>query len=853
MKKAKEKGKTQENGNVKKKRNTQEKRKVEEKSEGLKRVPGARYKGKNFNEYYGDRNERRNKQAGNSYFINMESTILELLLDNNLESYKNAGKLLFIILSGISSNVLYLKRVLSLVHLFFLKGGNKFYHSIVHLNIAIYLRDYIKLNYVLCCVYIYNLLLSNNNIKDLEKYKDKYEKPKCIVTCLDFLYFYMKDFMMNVRDFLIENALDNRKKNKDIISNITKEKRKIYINALKHKICLYKENNEEIAYNIFQLFNCPFTKNSRNKLKRILFQCTHVNYPLHSIYLDMYILQNIRRIVKVLVMLDLVFSCHFPYYYFFELKLKLLLLNIHTCYGKSIYVKGTPNSMILNRNKKGIFQYVEFSTRKLNNISSLVDVSSNDLPRNDVFSILSGNNTSSIDELLPRNENDTDGAGIIVGERLNEVENSDMSSMCSYSLSDSSKSDSEIIVEQEKKKMRKYKDEEDEGKNFYLDKFMNLYSTYADRASFSLPSVSDLQENNPLKLLNKHIRTKRKKIQDNSSFVDINANLEMESSIVDFLQAMGKGKKTFSGSVKSGSGRSGSGRSSSGRSSGRRSGIGKRSRGKSASFVRWSGAIKASEKSSGTCPQAPGTEQGQDKTMERGGKKRKLSSVEDVEDISKNTYTDIFYNISLLKDVAKYLMVSSHYDPIYIKLFYCYLLPFISFEKRIEIFLIYSYSNYKIWKPLIFIIFYNNYNSTFILNTIKTVFKDKILFEKYKNTYYNGLSLRNVPKNYFVFMFLLSIFFYDDKAESLLYMHKIFYHYDSEIINDQEQDINYKQIFDDVILENDKKYIRQKKNINIIIIKFIEMYQEKFNTYLCNYFDFYRIFFVLYVSCVNME
>ncbi|SBT34573.1 conserved Plasmodium protein, unknown function [Plasmodium ovale wallikeri] len=534
--------------------------------------------------------------------------------------------------------------------------------------------------------------------------------------------------------------------------------------------------------------------------------------------------------------------------------------------------------MIITKNKKGTFQYVEFAPRKSNNTSSLVDVTSNDLPKNDVFSILSGNNASPIDELISRNENDTDGASVIVGEGLNEVENSEMSSVCSYSLSESSKSDSGIIVEQEKKKMRKYKDEEDEGNNFYLDKFMNLYSTYADRASFSLPSVSDLQENNPLKLLNKHIRTKRKQTQDNSIFVDVNANLEMESSIVDFLQAMGKGKKTLSGSVKSGSGRSGSGRSgsgrsgsgrsvsgrsvsgrsvsgrsSSGRSSSRRSGNGKRSHEKSASYVRWSGAVKASDKSRGTRSQPSGTERGQDKTMEQGGKKRKLLSVEDVEDISKNTYTDIFYNISLLNDVAKYLMVSSFYDPIYIKLFYCYLLPFISFEKRIEIFLIYSYSNYKIWKPLIFIIFYNNYNSTFILNTIKTVFKDKILFEKYKNTYYNGLSLRNVPKNYFVFMFLLSIFFYDDKAESLLYIYKLFYHYDSEIINDQEQDINYKQIFDDVILENDEKYIRQKKNINIIIIKFIEMYQEKFNTYLCNYFDFYRIFFVLYVSCVNME
>ncbi|ETW61349.1 hypothetical protein PFMC_02769 [Plasmodium falciparum CAMP/Malaysia] len=79
------------------------------------------------------------------------------------------------------------------------------------------------------------------------------------------------------------------------------------------------------------------------------------------------------------------------------------------------------------------------------------------------------------------------------------------------------------------------------------------------------------------------------------------------------------------------------------------------------------------------------------------------------------------------------------------------------------------------------------------------------------------------------------------------------FNYDRDVINDQEKDINYKHIYQDVVLHNDEEYDEEKRNINIIIIKFIEIFKEKFNVDLYNYFDFYRIYFILFVSCVDMK
>ncbi|CRG94170.1 conserved Plasmodium protein, unknown function [Plasmodium gallinaceum] len=716
---------------------------------------------KNFLELYADDNERRNKQINFSYYINIESTILELLLDNNLESFKNAGKLLFIILSGVSPNMLYFKRVLNLVYLFFYKGGTKFYHSDMHFQIVVFLHSYIKLYNIICSIYIFNLLLANNNIKNLEKYKDKYIPKHIIATYVDHSYFHIKEFLLTVRKFLIETNKENY------------QKKKTYLKKLNEKIVLYKESDEEILQNFYKLYNFEFPKSLEKNLKYLISQCTRVNYPLHSIYLDIYILYNIKNILKVLVVIDQLFCSLFPYYYFYELKLKLLLLLIHKYENEKEYLNYNGLETINDKEKMHSYEN-NANQNKIN----YIQIYKNPTNINDEENSTLLYEESCIDNKNIDNRNKNKKKKKEINDELN----------CLYS-SDSSKSDNPTFDEETNKK-----DEDMESdKNFYLDKFMNLYINCTENINKSLPSISELHENNPLKQLNKKIRDKRKKL-DNNSILDYFKISEKKSIYIDK-----EDKESMNNN-------------------------------------------NENDNNIGVNP-----------VMKKENKRVKLCNPPPIENIYKNTYNDIVYNLNVVVNVAKKLMFSSYYDAIYVKLFYCYLLPFISYEKKIEIFLIYSYSNFKIMKPLTFIIFYNNHNSLYILNTFETIFKDVYLFQKYKNTYFNNFSLKNIPKNYFIFLFFISIFFYNNKIESLLYMYNLFYNYDKEIISNKEKDINYTKIYEEVILKNDEKYVEQKKHINIIIIKFIETYKEKFNIYLCEYFDFYRIFFILFVSCVDVE
>ncbi|CRG99664.1 conserved Plasmodium protein, unknown function [Plasmodium relictum] len=717
---------------------------------------------KNFLELYADDNERRNKQINFSYYINIESTILELLLDDNLESFKNAGKLLFIILSGVSPNMLYFKRVLNLVYLFFYKGGKKFYHSDMHFQIIVFLHSYIKLYNIICSIYIFNLLLVNNNITNLEKYKDKYIPKHIIATYVDHSYFHIKEFLITVRNFLIEN-------NKE-----TYEQKKKYIKNLDEKIALYKESDEEVLRNFYKLYNFEFPKSLEKNLKYLISQCTRVNYPLHSMYLDIYILYNIKNILKVLVVLDQLFCSLFPYYYFYELKLKLLLLLIHKYDGEEAHFNFKREETINKKEKVHSFSN-NSNQNQINYIQLYKD---------------------------PTNINEEENSTLLYEESCTDNKNIDNSNKdkkkkkemnnelnCLYS-SDSSKSDNPTYVEEKNEK----NEDVESDKNFYLDNFMNLYINCTENITNSLPSVSDLYENNPLKQLNKKIRNKRKNL-GNNSILDYFKTSEKKNMYIDreHKEVLNNNNGNNNNNIEG------------------------------------------------------------DIIMKKENKNVKMCNPPPIENIYKNTYNDIMYNLNVVVNVAKKLMFSSYYDATYVKLFYCYLLPFISFEKRIEIFLIYSYSNYKIMKPLTFIIFYNNNNALNILNAFQTIFKDAYLFQKYKNTYFNSFALKNIPKSYFIFLLFISIFFYNDKMESLLYIYNLFYNYDQEIISDKEKSINYENIHEEVILKNDEKYIEQKKHVNIIIIKFIEIYKEKFNIYLCDYFDFYRIFFILLVSCVDIE
>ncbi|SCM24426.1 conserved Plasmodium protein, unknown function [Plasmodium chabaudi chabaudi] len=737
-------------------------------------------KKKNFVEIFMDPNNVGAKKVDFSYYINIESTILELLLDNNLESYKNAGKLLFIILSGLSTRVLYIKRILNLIHLFFYKGGQKFYHSDLHLSILLSLQSNVKMYYSKFSIYIYNLLLSNNDLYGIEINKNKFVPKHYISTLVDYLYFYIKDFMILARK-IIYNEMGEQIKvnNKNYMAMYDKQKEdKTYKDKIKNekkkKIILHNENDEEIMQNFWKIFKYSFPKSIERKFKELVSQCSRINYPLHSIYLDIYILINIKNVIKVIILIDQLLDSDFPYYYFYEIKLKLLLLHVHKYYKKTILDDGSICEGI-KQDGMGDNLIISNKSNKANNLK-YADISKNITNEDDV-----------------ENEN-KEKAGEL--NDINNFANDDIYSLCSSSNKDSEKGDT--YMNQESNAIDFYNNSMD-NKYIYLDNFMNLYANYTENEISSIPSISDFQNNN---LLDK-LKIKSKDIRTDYSTSSLLGNL-----LKDEIKVNDDETKT-NYKIKDGID---------------------------------SHHNNADEK------------EGYDNFFsKREGKNVKHINNENIQNINKNTYNDIVYNINVIEKVAKSLLIKSCYDPIYLKLFYSYLLPLISFNKRIEIFLIYSHGNYKLIKPLIFIIFYNNYGPEFILNTFNIIFKDQNLFQMYKNTYFNEISLKNVTKTHFIFLFLLSVFFYNNPMESMLYIFKLFHKYDKEVINDQEGDIDYKKIYEDVILENDEKWIEQKKNINIMIIKFIEIYQEKFNIYLCNYFDFYRIYFILFVSCVDIH
>ncbi|KEG03413.1 hypothetical protein YYE_01437 [Plasmodium vinckei vinckei] len=738
-------------------------------------------KKKNFVEIYMNPNDVGAKKVDFSYYINIESTILELLLDNNLESYKNAGKLLFIILSGLSTRVLYIKRILNLIHLFFYKGGQKFYHSDLHLNVLLFLQSNVKMYYSKFSIYIYNLLLSNNDLYQIEINKNKFVPKHYISTLVDYLYFYINDFMVLARKIIYDEVGGQIKvDNKNYMTMFNKQKEnKTYKNKIKNekkkKVILHNENDEEIMQNFWKIFKYSFPKSIEKKFKELISQCSRINYPLHSIYLDIYILINIKNVIKVIILIDQLLASDFPYYYFYEIKLKLLLLHVHKYYKKT-----TPDddSIWVGINQDGMDDDLIISNKS--NIPSTLkygDISKNINIENDV-----------------KNENKENTGEL---NDINNFANDDIYSLCSSSNKDSEKDDT--FMNQESNTLDFYNNSAD-NKYIYLDNFMNLYANYTENEISSIPSISDFQNNN---LLDK-LKTKSKHIKMDYSTSSLLGNL-----LKDEVKEINE------------------------------------------------------QETKTDCKIKDGKDSHQNNTFEKEdydnlfskNKEKNINCInsENIQNINKNTYNDLVYNINVIEKVAKSLLIKSCYDTIYLKLFYSYLLPFMSFNKRIEIFLIYSHANYKLIKPLVFIIFYNNYGPEFILNTFNIIFKDQNLFQMYKNTYFNELSLKNVTKTHFIFLFLLSVFFYNNPMESMLYIFKLFHRYDKEIINDQEGDIDYKKIYEDVILENDEKYIEQKKNINIIIIKFIEIYQEKFNIYLCNYFDFYRIYFILFVSCGDIN
>ncbi|CAD2098076.1 conserved Plasmodium protein, unknown function [Plasmodium vinckei lentum] len=757
-------------------------------------------KKKNFAEIYMNPNDVGAKKVDFSYYINIESTILELLLDNNLESYKNAGKLLFIILSGLSTRVLYIKRILNLIHLFFYKGGQKFYHSDLHLSVLLFLQSNVKMHYSKFSIYIYNLLLSNNDLYGIEINKNKFVPKHYISTLVDYLYFYINDFMVLARK-IIYNEVGGQIKvdNKNYMTMFNKQKEdKTYKDKIKNekkkKIILHNENDEEMMQNFWKIFKYSFPKSIERKFKELVSQCSRINYPLHSIYLDIYILINIKNVIKVIILIDQLLASDFPYYYFYEIKLKLLLLHVHKYYKKT-----TPDDASIcvgiNQDRREDDLIISNNSNIASNLK-YADISKNVNIENDV------ENESKMDILREKkvkygteiNENKENTGEL---NDINNFANADIYSLCSSSNKDSEKDDT--FMNQESNALDFYNNSGD-NKYIYLDNFMNLYANYAENEISSIPSISDFQNNN---LLDK-LKTKNKHIKMDYSTSSLLGNL-----LKDEIKEVNEQETKTNYKIKD------------------------------------------------------GTDSHQNNTFEKEdydnffskkeGKNVKYINSENIQNINKNTYNDLVYNINVIEKVAKSLLIKSCYDPKYLKLFYSYLLPFISFNKRIEIFLIYSHANYKLIKPLIFIIFYNNYGPEFILNTFNIIFKDQNLFQMYKNTYFNELSLKNITKTHFIFLFLLSVFFYNNPMESMLYIFKLFHKYDKEIINDQEGDIDYKKIYEDVILENDEKYAEQKKNINIMIIKFIEIYQEKFNIYLFNYFDFYRIYFILFVSCVDIN
>ncbi|WBY59121.1 hypothetical protein Py17XNL_001204995 [Plasmodium yoelii yoelii] len=728
-------------------------------------------KKKNFIEIYMGPNDAGAKKVDFSYYVNIESTILELLLDNNLESYTNAG-------------------------------GQKFYHSDLHLSVLLFLQSNVKMYYSKFSLYIYNLLLSNNDLDGIENNKNIFVPKHCICTLSDYLYFHINDFMILARNIIydeVDGKIEMNNKNYMTMDNKRKGdrsyKKKLKNEKKKKKIVLYNENDEEIMQNFWKILKYTFPKSTEKNFKDLISQCSQINYPLHSIYLDIYVLINIKNVMKVVILIDQLLSLDFPYYYFYEIKLKLLLLYIHSYYKKYFFDDNSIRVGIKEDGQGGKF----IISNKLGKASNLkyVDISKNinneNVMKNEnKMDILSEKKVKYGTEINENKEN--------IGELndINQFDNDDIYSLCSNSNKGSEKGDT--YIDPEPNILEFYNSSLDNDKHIYLDNFMKLYINNTENDISSLPSISDFHDNN---ILNK-LKIKSKQIKMNYDTSSLLENVPKEE-----IKKLNEQAPTNNWDIKDGID----------------------------SHINNICEKKDYDNSFG----------------KKEEKNDKCFNSEDVQNINKNTYNDIIYNIHVIENVAKSLLTKSCYDPIYLKLFYSYLLPFISFNKRIEIFLIYSHANYKLIKPLIFIIFYNNYGSEFILNTFNIIFKDQDLFQMYKNTYFNEISFKNISKTYFIFLMLLSVFFYNNPMESMLYIFNLFYKYDKEIINDQEGDIDYKKIYEDVILENDEKYVEEKKYINIMIIKFIEIYQEKFNIYLCNYFDFYRIYFILFVSCVDIN
>ncbi|ANQ07756.1 Uncharacterized protein PCOAH_00022380 [Plasmodium coatneyi] len=801
--------------------------------EGEKTERKYRQKRKNYRELYTEYNERRNNKIDFSYYINIEATVMELLLDNNLESFKNAGKLLFVVLSGMSPRVMYVKKVLDLVNYFFYKGGVKFYHSPMHLKILLFIFNRIKSRYMIPRLRIFNLLMCNNNLKELEKYKYIYTPKIIFLTYVDHLYYHVKDFMITVRKMLMQDWID-KVQAKALASSKSREDLLKKLKA-SEKIVLYKETDEDVLIHFSKLFKMEFAKSLDKSLKQLIEQCVVTNLPLHSIYLDIYILYNIKNVVKLLVVIDQLLCSLFPYYYFYELKLKLLLLHIHRCHEGVALQEGAPTgalshpivdptndataigttdvTVMKSEGDEGNFPNVAPSTNNAINAISLIRTLGG--RKSDENSTLMYEESSVGNVNYQLDKNGQRELRKLLKLRKKQKQEADECLNSLYS-SDSSKSDNSNLnepgMEHNLPEDEQFNENNDNNKNLYLDAFMNLYINSTEGMVNSLPSLSELNDLHPLKQLNEKIRSKREEGNLNSIVLPMLKGAKISDiNSVDMSVSMMENAKDLLGENE----------------------------------IDNQFNIKQSEQLSGDDPITMKKEE---------PKKEKRASLPKIENIHKGTYNDMAYNINAVANVAKSLMHSSIYDPIYVKLFYLYLLPVISFEKRVDVFLTYSCARYKIMKPLIFILFYNNHTGTYILNTVKQIFKqDKFLFEKYKSTYFNGLSLRDIPKSHFIFLLLLSVFFYDHRGESLLYMFKLFCNYDQDVISDQERDINYKKIHEDVVLENDQKYTEQKKSINIIIIKFIEIYEEKFGTRLCEYFDFYRIFFILFASCVDVE
>ncbi|ETW42676.1 hypothetical protein PFNF135_02948 [Plasmodium falciparum NF135/5.C10] len=957
---------------------------------------------KNFYELNCEQNDRRNRHINYTYYINMETTIFEMLLDNNIESFKNAGKLLFIILSGISPSTLYFKRILNLIHFFFHKGGKRFYHSNIHFDIILFLNNYMKSHSISCSIYIYNLLLCNNNYKDFENYKDIYIPKHLIASFMDHFYFVVKDFLLIIRKFLInyeqgnisneinlegdyeenvydsiygvtsnnnnnnednyednnEDNYDNNNNNMNFINDDNmyhhmndinmnnfnnmsnphdndndnpyshnnyenfasnnsilynnhyddntfnkfnkKGMKKIQNKNFDEKIMWFKETSEDMIKNFCNiLFKNTFPKNFEKKLKYLISQCTRINRALHSIYLDIFILCNLKNVIKVLVLIDQLFCSLFPYFYFYELKLKILLFFIH----KNDNQKESKKK--IKKKKNNDKQVAKLMYPYVHNNKDYVDkdcvnedyvdkdyvdedyvdedyvdkdyvdkdyvdkdyvnedyidkdyvnedyVNEDYVDNNYVTHLLDHNlditSNSAYDSSRYNrpvhhiNNEDIDiSSNIIKNNNKMNISNDSFINYSNEQVNDEfdclySSASNESIIPLLTEQVKNQKEEEEDDKNVYLDKFMNLYINCTEKIATSVPSISDLYDNKALKNLTYKMSNKRK-IIDDQFILDYIKNSQNNNERNIHIEQDDKGiiikRKDIS-----------------------IDNISVDEKKDDIIITKEKQHKKYYNQHVNDPLQNP-----EHNPLCRKNKKQKTNTssypsgvIPTINNIYENTYHDIKYNLKLIVNISKCLMFASYYDPIYIKLFYSYLLPCISFDKRIEIFLIYSYSSYKIFKPLIFLIYYNNNSPLYILNVFVKIFKrDNIIFQKFKYSYFNGIHLKNVPKKYFIFLLLLSPFFYDDKVECLLYIYNLFYNYDRDVINDQEKDINYKHIYQDVVLHNDEEYDEEKRNINIIIIKFIEIFKEKFNVDLYNYFDFYRIYFILFVSCVDMK